>query len=87
MKSSEIAMCVRPEIQAWLRANDIDPDVVPLGHVPMILDGRITCLVFLLDEAGRKYLVDDELAVEILVVPLKVKPPAALSQWLNSEEG
>jgi hypothetical protein len=76
------------EICAWLRANDIDPDVVPESAVPTITGDQIVCDVYLVNIHGRKYLdeLTNEPAMGIVAVPLKQPPPAVLGPWLASKE-
>lgn len=71
------------DIMAWLRANGIEPTDVPLGAVPHIADGMIVCVVCLRNEHGHHYITGTgAMASTTVTVPLKVKPPAALADWL-----
>jgi len=86
LKSSDIAIGVMGEICEWLRANDVEPSIVPLWAVPKLAGGRLATPVHLLRD-GKKYVVDGEVAMGSIDVPLKVEPPASLAEWLASEEG
>lgn len=64
-------------ICAWLRANGIEPNTVPISEVPTIADGRITCRV----HTGQHTGLGDP-ACRTIVVPLVEQPPAVLAHWL-----
>ena len=68
----------------WLRANDIDPNDVPINgpisieHEVTSGDRRIRYAAMLRNEAGRHYLDEGTRAVaqEDHTAPLKIEPPA-----------
>lgn len=65
-------------IMAWLRANNVVPENVPLdAEVEFNDDDTMTIDVFLLNENGRKYLVPgtEKAAMGTVTVPLLVPPP------------
>lgn len=78
-----------PEICDWLRANDINPNVVPADAVPKIAGGQITTVIYLSNDNGRRFIDPDTggTAKSTVTVPLKVEPPAVLNEWLGSAAG
>lgn len=81
----------REELCAWLRANGITPEDVPISAEisiePLTLGGgrAIRHTVYLRDADGRKYLDEtgDEAAQEERLVPLVTEPPP---HWPAYEE-
>jgi hypothetical protein len=88
LKSSALVNPIMDDICAWLRANHVEPSIVPTWAVPKLEGGRLTCTVFALRD-GKKYLLEDRetIALDFLDVPLTQEPPAVLAEWLASEEG
>jgi len=62
----------------WLRANDIDPNDVPIGGPLAVEGGRIHYAALLRNEAGHRYVNEStgDAAREERTAPLKIKPPA-----------
>ena len=77
------------EICDWLRANDINPNVVPADAVPKIAGGQITTVIYLSNDNGRRFIDPDtgDAAMSAVTVPLKVAPPAVLNEWLGLAAG
>lgn len=81
---------LRQELQAWLRANGIDPGDVPVHEditiEPLTLGGdrAIRHTVYLRNADGAKYLDEatGDAAQEERIVPLVVDPPP---QWREKE--
>ncbi|MFG2359423.1 hypothetical protein [Streptomyces sp. NPDC048521] len=71
----------RQALCAWLTANGIDPNAVPLDADMTIDEGSagrfLRCEVFDLDQDGRKHLDErgENVARRTVAVPLKVEPP------------
>jgi hypothetical protein len=87
-RMNELAVPILDDICAWLRANDVEPGIVPVWAVPRVDADRLTCTVYAL-RGGKKYLLEDgeTVALDFLDVPLKQEPPARLADWLASAEG
>ncbi len=86
MTSRDLARQAMDDIVAWLIANGIEPSAIPESEVPQIADGQITCVAFLPNGVGRKY-VDEatgKAATGVLVMPLLVEPPPSLAARLAS---
>jgi hypothetical protein len=88
LTSSALVNPIMDKICAWLRANHVEPSIVPTWAVPKVESGRLTCTVYALRN-GQKYLLEDRetIALDFLDVPLIQEPPAVLAQWLASKEG
>ena len=67
----------RPAVADWLRANDIDPNDVPIEGPITIEHGRIHYAALLRNEAGHLYRDSstDSAAREERTAQLKAKPP------------
>ena len=85
--SRQTVLGLMPDICAWLDANNIPHQDVPVDEVPRIADGRITVRVQKRNAKGRKYLdaVLDQVASEVVTVPLLVEPPDVLKPWLAGQ--
>lgn len=62
----------------WLRANDIDPNDVPIEGPITIEQGHIRYAALLRNEDGHRYVDEStgDAAREEQTAPLKVEPPA-----------
>lgn len=76
-------------IREWLRANGINPNLVPLAEVPVITtDGRVSCEMYVCGNEGRGIRVDELTGKPVTAyvdVPLLEPPPDALLGWLRGE--
>lgn len=75
---------LREHILAWLRANGIDPNIVP-AEPYMTLDGdRMTTDVYQLDDSGHKMIAPgkDKLARTVATFTV-TPPPADVAEWLR----
>lgn len=71
-------------VLAWLRANGIRPEDIPVDRT-MTLDGdRLTTDIFLLGEGGRKKLAADGMTVQrtVTTFTIAVPPAADVAKWL-----
>ncbi|MGW0914663.1 hypothetical protein ACWD1Z_23340 [Streptomyces sp. NPDC002784] len=61
----------------WLRANDVEPNDVPIEGPITIEEGHIRYAALLRNEAGRRYVDEStgEAAREERTVQLKIDPP------------
>jgi hypothetical protein len=75
-----------PEIAQWLRENGVDPTTVPRACRPDVRpDGSVRLPIYLLNEAGYKYVGPDGEPAMSEVVIRATAPPLAVVQWLNGE--
>lgn len=76
---------LEPQICDWLRANDINPNVIPRLAVPKIDGGQIHTEIYLSNDNGRRFIDPDtgDAAKDHVSVPLKQAPPAVLNEWLG----
>lgn len=75
----------RDQILAWLRANDIDPSLVPARARASISDGLLTLPIYVRTAKGQLF-VDpstDAPARHTVTVPVKVAPPPDVQLWLT----
>lgn len=75
--SDQTAYGPRAAVAGWLRANDIDPDDVPIEGPITIERGRIHYAAMLRNQAGHRYQDPStgSAAREERSAPLKVAPP------------
>lgn len=71
-------------VLAWLRANDIRPEDIPVDPT-MTLDGdRLTTDVFMCGEDGKRMFTADGMAAQRIVTSfaITVPPPPDVAAWL-----
>lgn len=85
--SRPTVLALMPDICAWLDANNIPSADVPVDEVPRIAAGKITVRVHKRNAEGHKYLdlALDQVASEVIAVPLLVEPPDVLKPWLAGQ--
>lgn len=76
----------RERLLDWFRANDINPNHVPAGERPSLVDGQLTLRMFDLDAAGRRQIdpSGDRVLTRTITVPMTV--PAddpQVARWLT----
>jgi hypothetical protein len=74
----------RREVCDWLRANNIDPRVVPVEPNLSVADGRIT-LLCKVQRDGRDVIAPNgyEVLTETVTVPLLVAPEGDVAEWVR----
>lgn len=76
----------REQLLDWLRANDINPNHVPAGERPSLVDGQLTLRMHTLTANGTRQLDpvhDDQVLTHTVTVPMVVEPNAQVARWLT----
>jgi hypothetical protein len=75
------------ELQAWLRAHDIDPNMVPVYAIPTIVhrpdeSAQVVCPMFVRPD-GVQLTLGGDCVVTAVVRDLVARPSSVVAEWLD----